>query len=275
MHDAASPRPPASSSRATGDAASGRAAPAIPEAATAVTFAHEAIVVGPGTPRDFMYEQYTWGVQQLPRHFDKAPREGAFLHHVAGTARPVHPVGHPQEGQRFGTQWLSFRFRSEGVFSRTRAHVAVILRSQSTAAWNRGRGFIFGHQNLLPSDPNACPAGEPGTAHAQPETWWTVTSGTTQTPANFVWGPPLCSAPTILDEHDYAVAIHVADGGWIAYWITDIASQAQLSTALRDTVNAESDLVDGLTGYSLALVFGAAQAASWRIRFSDIASGWF
>jgi hypothetical protein len=244
------------------------------EAASAVVFEHDAIVIGPGAPRDFLYEQYSWGLQKLPRHFSKSPPEGAFLHHVAGTARPVYPAGHPNAGQRHGTQWLSFRFRSEGVFTHTGAHVAVILRSQSTADWNRGRGFIFGHQNLHPSDPNACPAGEPGTAHAQPESWWTVTSGATQSAVKYVWGPPLCSAPVIRDERDYEVAIHVADGGWIAYWITDIESRQQISTALRDTLNAESDLVDGLTGYSLALVFGTS-LASWRIRFYDIGSGWF
>jgi hypothetical protein len=275
MQDTTVLRQPIFNSRAAGDAFAREAAPVIPEAASAVAFEHEAVVVGPGTTRDFMYEQYSWGLQQLPRHFNKAPRDGTFLHHVAGTARPVHPAGHPQAGQRFGTQWLAFKFRSDGVFTHTGAHVAVILRSQSTAAWNRGRGFIFGHQNLLPDDPNACPTGEQGTAHAQPESWWTVTSGATQTQVNFVWGPPLCSAPAIRDQRDYEIAIHVADGGWIAYWITDIESQAQISISLRDTVNAESDLVDGLTGYSLALVFGASQSASWRVRFYDIGSGWF
>jgi hypothetical protein len=266
---------PAFNSRPPGDAFAREAAPTIPEAATAVIFEHDKVVIGPGVTRDFVYEQYSWGLQQLPRHSNKVPSEGAYAHHVAGTARPVYPAGHPQAGQRFGTQWLSFRFRSEGVFTHTGAHIAVLLRSQATAQWNRGRGFIFGHQNLVPGDPNACPAGGPGTAHAQPESWWTTTSGSTQTQAGFVWGPPLCSAPTLRDHRDYEVAIHVADGGWIAYWITDIESQAQISTSLRDTVNAESDLIDTLTGYSLALVFGATQSASWRIRFYDIGSGWF
>jgi hypothetical protein len=275
MQDAAILRQPAFNSRAPGDTSARDAALTIPEVASAVIFEHESVVVGPGVPRDFMYEQYPWGLQQLPRHFNKGPNEGAFLHHVAGTTRPVYPAGHPQAGQRLSTQWLVFKFRSEGVFANTGAHVAVMLRSQSTAEWNRGRGFIFGHQNLLPSDPNACPLGEEGTAHAQPESWWTETSGATQTQRRFVWGPPMCSAPTIRDHRDYEVAMHVADGGWIAYWITDIETQGQLATSLRDTVNAESDLVDGLTGYSLALVFGASQAASWRISFYDIGSGWF
>ena len=276
MHEAAAPPPPPpSAARPAVDRIGPKATISIPEAATTVVFEHDAVVVGPGTARDFVYEGYSWGLQQLPRHFDKAPREGAFLHHVAGTDRPVYPERHARAGQRCSTQWLSFRFRSEGVFRRTGAHVAVILRSQSTAGWNRGRGFIFGHQNLLPDDPNACPAGEPGTAHAQPETWWTVTSGAAQVAANHVWGPPLCSAPAIRDGRDFQVAIHVADGGWIAYWITDLATKAQITTTLRDTVNGEADLVDGLTGYSLALVFGASQAESWRIRFDDIACGWF
>lgn len=274
MPDISVSRQPAFNSRAAGDALAPEATPTIPEVASAVIFEHEIVVIGPGVTRDFMYEQYPWGLQQLPRHFNKAPKEGAFLHHVAGTNRPVYPAGHPQAGQRFSTQWLVFKFRSEGVFT-TGAHVAVVLRSQSTAEWNRGRGFIFGHQNLLASDPNVCPVGEVGTAHAQPESWWTVTSGAAQTQRGFVWGPPLCSAPTIRDQRDYEVAIHVADGGWIAYWITDVESQVQIATSLRDTVNAESDLVDGLTGYSLALVFGASQSASWRIRFYDIGSGWF
>lgn len=275
MEDRAIPQQPAFNSRAANAAFSHETVAAIPEAASAVVFEHDTIVVGPGVPRDFMYERYSWGVQQLPRHFNKATNDGAFLHHVAGTVRPVHPPGHPMDGQRFGTQWLSFKFRSEDVFANTGAHVAVVLRSQSTAQWIRGRGFIFGHQNLLPDDPNACPAGERDSAHAQPETWWTVTSGAAQQQASFVWGPPLCSAPVIRDRRDYQVAVHVADGGWIAYWITDVESQAQIATSLRDTVNGESDLVDGLTGYSLALVFGASQAASWRIRFYDIGSGWF
>lgn len=269
------PDQPALNPSAPGAAAAADAAPTIPEAATAVIFEHEKLVVGPGGTGDFLYEQYTWGLQKLPRHSNKVPSAPAFAHHVAGTLRPVYPAGHPQAGQRFGTQWLSFRFRSEGVFTHTSAHVAVLLRSQATAQWNRGRGFIFGHQNLLPGDPNACPVGEPGTAHAQPESWWTVRSASTQTQASFVWGPPLCSTPTIRDLRDYQVNVHVADGGWIAYWITDIESQAQIAASLRDTVNADSDLVDSLTGYSLALVFGTSQSASWRIRFYDIGSGWF
>jgi hypothetical protein len=275
MQDTSILRQPAFNSRAPGGALAREAATSIPEAASAVIFEHDTVVVGPGRARDFMYEQYPWGLQKLPRHFNKAPSEGAFLHHVAGTARPVYPEGHPQAGQRLGTQWLSFKFRSEDVFTNTGAHVAVVLRSQATAQWNRGRGFIFGHQNLLPGDPNACPVGEQGTAHAQPESWWTVTSGATQTQSGFVWGPPLCSESAIRDRRDYQVTLHVADGGWIAYWLTDIETQAQITASLRDTLNAESDLVDGLTGYSLALVFGASQAASWRIRFYDIGAGWF
>lgn len=262
-------------SAAAPDAAARSATSGLAEAASAVVFEQEAFVVGPRRARGFLHEQYSWGMQKLPRHFDKAAGEGAFLHHVAGTARPRHPEGHAQAGQPFSTQWLSFRFRSEGLFANTGGHVAVILRSQSTAAWNRGRGFIFGHQNLLPSDPNACPAGEPGSAHAQPESWWTATSGATQAQRGFVWGPPLCSAPTIRDGRDYEVMVHVADGGWIAYWITDAASGDQLTASLQDTLSEESALVDSLTGYSLALVFGLSARASWRIRFDDIRSGWF
>lgn len=275
MDDNGTSRQPAFNSRAPDSALAPAVTPTIPETASAVTFEYDAIVFGPGTPREFMYEQYSWGLQKLPRHFSKVPSDGAFLHHVAGTERPVYPAEHPQAGQRFGTQWLAFKFRSDGVFTHTGAHVAVVLRSQATAQWIRGRGFIFGHQNLLSSDPNVCPVGETGTAHAQPESWWTVTAGSAQTQLGHVWGPPLCSTPTIRDGRDYQVAIHVADGGWIAYWITDVASQAQIVTSLRDTLSAESDLVDGLTGYSLALVFGSSPSASWRITFYDIGSGWF
>lgn len=275
MHDTGIPRQPAFNSRAPDEKLAAGRAPTIPEAASVVIFEHDVVVIGPGSARDFVYEQYPWGLQQLPRHFNKMASEGAFLHHVAGTERPVYPAGHPQAGQRFNTQWLAFKFRSDGVFTNTGAHVAVVLRSQSTAQWNRGRGFIFGHQNLASGDPNVCPVGEEGTAHAQPESWWTVTDGASQTQRGFVWGPPLCSAPTIRDGRDYQAAIHVADGGWIAYWIIDIETHAQIAASLRDTLSAESDLVDGLTGYSLALVFGASQSASWRIRFYDIGSGWF
>ena len=272
--DETAQQPPLDAQPQSAAAARGAAA-ATNEAADAVTFEHDIIVAGPGAARDNMLEQYSWGVQQLPRHADKSAAEGSFLHHVAGTPRPVYPAGHPRAGQRMATQWLSFKFRSEGVFTHTAGHVAVILRSQSTASWNRGRGFIFGHQNLAGGDPNVCQVGAEGTAHAQPESWWTITNGPTQEQRGFVWGPPLCSEPTILDHREYEVAVHVADGGWIAYWITDAETREQISAALRDTVNEESALVDGLTGYSLALVFGSSPSASWRIRFHEISAGWF
>ncbi|MCB1907135.1 MAG: hypothetical protein KDH15_07180 [Rhodocyclaceae bacterium] len=259
---------------ASGNAAASAAVHAPPEAARAVTFEPDAFVIGPGRAGGSVFETYSWGVQRLPRHFDKAAADGAYIHHVAGTVRPVYPAGHPRAGQRLATQVLSFRFRSEAVFRNTGAHVAVILRSQSTATWNRGRGFILGHQNLPAGDPNACPVGGEGSAHVQPETWWTVTADGSQQARSFVWGPPFCSGPDLHDQRDYQVEIHVADGGLIEYWITDLEDQSQVTASLQDTVNQESDLVDGLTGYSLAMVFGSSQTALWRMRFYDIAAGW-
>lgn len=271
-------KPRARTRAAASAAAAGEAgiasAEAPPDAARAVVFEPETFVVGPGRPRGFVLAEYDWGVQRLPRHFDTAAGDGAYLHHVAGTLRPTYPAGHPQAGQRMQTQWLSFRFRSDGVFAHTGAHVAVILRSQSTAAWNRGRGFVFGRQVLLPGDPNACAAGPPGTAHAQPETWWTTSTSTGQLPHSFVWGADLCSAPVIRDGRDYAVRLQVSDGGAIDYRVSDLEQPLVVEASLQDTVNGESALVDGLTGYSLAMVFASARGQAWRMRFDDIASGW-
>ncbi len=248
-------------------------APSTPESATAVTFEHAVPESGP--PGAFVHELYSWGWQTLPRHFDKAAAEGSFVHVVAATERPRYPPEHPSAGKPMGTQWLVFRFRSEGLFTATHAHVAVIGRSQATAAWNRGRGFVFGHQVLLPDDPNACPVGPAGSAHAQPETWWTASTAATQAQRNHVWGPPLCSTPSILDFRDYQVALHVADGGWVAFWIVDVETNEQISVGWQDTINAESELVDGLTGYALALVNGASRSQPWRFIIHDIRAGWF
>ncbi len=247
---------------------------AAPEAASAVAFEHAVPASGP--PTDFMLERYSWGWQTLPRHFDKAAGDGSFVHYVAGTPRPLYPAGHPEAGQRMRTQWLVFKFRSDGVFTSTGAHIAVLGRAEGTATWNRGRGFALGRQVLLPDDPNACPPAPVGTAYTQPETWWTETTADRQSPRSRVFGPPLCSPPAVLDFRDYVLALHVADGGWVAHWVVDLQTGEQiLGTAWRDTVNGESALIDGLTGYAIALVFGATQATPWKFTAYDIASGWF
>jgi hypothetical protein len=244
-----------------------------PETATAVVFEHG--VPETGRTTEFVHEQYSWGWQTLPRHFGKAAEDGSFLHYVAGTVRPVYPEGHPEAGNRMRTQWLVFKFRSEGVFGSTTAHIAVIGRAEGTATWSRGRGFALGHLILPPGQPGACPPAPVGMAYAQPETWWTELKADRQISRSHVFGPPLCSPASITDFHDYEVAMHVADGGWGAFWIIDLAIGEQLAAiAWRDQINAESDLVDGLTGYALALVFGASSSA-WRFKTYDIRSGWF
>lgn len=180
---------------------------------------------------------------------------GGYMFAIAGTVRPPNTT----------TQWLRFRFSSERLFTADDwSHVAIVLRWQGTAQWNRGHGLILGRvwrQEVAAT----CPT---DWHRAQFETWW-LRPGEQQ--INVVYGN--CGLP-MFDRLVYSVLIHVADGGHVSAWITDDSTGATMfSRYVHAVENEERSRIDQFTGLAFALV--ASRHDAYRVRFDGIATGWF
>ena len=231
---------------------------------------------------------YSWGTQVVPNAASATRRandEANFNYQVDGTERPANAT----------TQFIVFKFRSEGFFE-TGGHFGVVGKSQASARFLRGRGFIIG-KNKSPTAPNGCERAGPG-AWVQPETWWTYFTnpvsyqdgeetrwvGGDQVATNWVGDEGYCGQANLQDGLTYTAVMHVGNGS-ASYWIYPEGSATPIvhKNFADDAINKEAALIDASTGYGFFAVFGGltsegrpvAVATTWTIRLSEIRTGWF
>lgn len=209
-----------------------------------------------GQAVDRTLETYSWGTQTLPAHRSAVPGT-AFLHHTPATNRPAGAA----------TQAISFRFKSNGLFSANPgAHFAVVGRAEGTGWSNRGRGFIVGG---ISGTGNPCGAG----IRSQPETWWTDQAA--KQAKSHVWGGAHCGA-ALSDNVWYDAYIHLNNNSGFVYEIKQGSTLVGGGTYISDAVNQENAIINEvLTGFTFALVFADNLSVPWSLEFDSINVAWF
>jgi len=155
---------------------------------------------------------YASGRREVEQYSDAA---GDFLYGVAATGRPLDGVGKGLPGK---TQWLSFLFKSEGLFTANPcAHLAIAGRWEGMAFYNRGRGVTIGDAG----NPWPCNTAT-GWASVQGEIWFNPATNA-QHAANRMSQEKF--QDVLQDHREYLFAMRIADDGYV-YWITDAMTQA-------------------------------------------------
>ncbi|MCK7593137.1 hypothetical protein [Pseudomarimonas salicorniae] len=175
------------------------------------------------------------------------------------------------------TQWLCFRFRSEGMQAASPAsHFAVVLRAElgrdaeGVPRTISGRGLTWGDtsQALRPASFPGAPGDRFGGARgAQIESFWPG--------GNFLFREARLLDEGLRDEVDYRVHLHVRDDGWCGFWLADDRGQPLpgQSASVRD--HPGHPVIAGRSGVVIALGRGAETGADWEAQFEDLAWGWF
>lgn len=196
-------------------------------------------------------------------HSDDASRQ--FFHRPA-TPRPDAPA----------TQWLCFRFRSDGMFTHsTASHFAVVLRARlgfDAAGVPRtisGRGLTLGDTSLAsaPADNlHAQAPGYGGARGAQVESFWPG--------GNFLYRDAQALPDGLRDGVEYTVTVHVNDARFVAFAIeADAADLPRPSICVQD--RAAHPVIAEATGVLIGLGRGGTDSGPWSVQFDDIATGWF
>lgn len=198
-----------------------------------------------------------------------------FTHRDADAEHFFH---RPQTTRPTGaaTQWLCFRFRSDGMFTHSPAsHWAIVLRARlGLDAAHRpesisGRGITLGDTSLAVAPADNAFAQVPGFGGArgvQVESFWPG--------GNFLHARAQALPEGLRDGVDYRVSLHVSDARWVAFAIAqDAAALPPPDVCVRDRV--EHPVIADATGVLIALGRGAHETGPWSVCFSEIATGWF
>ncbi|NJM32281.1 MAG: hypothetical protein HC848_04695 [Limnobacter sp.] len=207
---------------------------------------------------------YTWGWQTLP------PRDSDGQGFVYGFKNKQKP-------DNASTQWIVFKFRSEGLFTQMNgAHLGVIGRHDGNEGrYNRGRGFIIGNAGR----PEVPCVASTGFAAIQPEVWFDPATRALPPPygqginsGNIILGR--CDTKSITDYQTYQVVLHVTESGY-AYNITDrngvVVANQYVPYPTNSTVDSQLNITNA--GFLIGLV--NAEGGNWRFVVSDLNMGWF
>lgn len=175
------------------------------------------------------------------------------------------------------TQWLCFRFRSQGMQQASPAsHFAVVLRAElgrdacGVPCSISGRGLTLGDtsQAVLPA---SCPGADRsrfgGARGAQIESFWPG--------GNFLYREARVLDEGLRDAFEYRVHLHVRDDGWIGFWLADAAGRPLPGHSAAVLDHPGHPVLPDRSGVVIALGRGAESGAAWQACFSELAWGWF
>lgn len=199
---------------------------------------------------------------------DSNDEPGSHFFEVPETERP--------EGAT--TQWLSFRFRCEGLTRHSPgSHFAVILlahlvRDEAGAPLAlSGRGIALGNTIeafAAPTNLHAC--GHPdygGSRGLVLESFWPG--------GNFLFREACVLDTPLEDGRDYVLHVHARADGWFAAWVDAEASTCERAGKVACVRDAEAHPVIPATGILIALARGANESGPWSVTFDRIGFGWF
>ena len=185
---------------------------------------------------------------------------------VADVARPAGAA----------TQWLSFRFRSEGLSRHSPgSHFAVILQARLVRdAHGRpsalsGRGIALGNTiEAFASESNTHALGHPGFGGARGmvlESFWPG--------GNFLYRDAVTLDAPLEDGRDYFVHIHARIDRWFSAWLDEDDKTATSRIAcVRDS---DAHPVIEASGILIVLARGGGETGAWSVSFDEIGYGWF
>jgi len=176
------------------------------------------------------------------------------------------------------TQWVSFRFRSEGMQKASPAsHFAIVLRAclwrnaEGVPITISGRGITWGNTSEAhpPADnPFAQEPGFGGARGAQVESFWPE--------GNFLYRQARLLDEGVQDDTDYHVHLHVNDARWVSFWLADASGRPLGDPFVASVQDREAHPVPFQhSGLVIALGRGAEQGEPWSATFDDIRYGWF
>lgn len=208
-------------------------------------------------------------LSRLPRDFEftNVHDDASHYFHLPETLRPSGNA----------TQWLTFLFRSRGMFRHSSAsHFAVVLRAQlgyDEAGVPRrihGGGITLGDTSLASPAPGSAALGNPaygGARGAQIESF--------RGSDNFLFAASGSLPDGLCDDVWYRVGVHASDAGYIAYWI-DPLIQAKGDPRMHCVFDAGRDETSkAATGILVVLGRGPHESGPWSAQFRDIRWGWF
>jgi hypothetical protein len=209
-------------------------------------------------------EHYSWGWQEMPRHFSKKTGSG-YVHMIGTTGK--------KEGQEI--QEISLTLKSINTFSENPImHLAILGKSEGTLRYNRGRGIIIGYLNgIIPTFGATCPTG----VRLQPETWSepTINNGNTY---NHLWGSEYCSSRTFEDDKEYEINLSLGINSYYYKVIEKNTGVLITQNLVYDGpgVNSDYEIINNkLEGITLGLVFADnVPKKSWQLIFKDIKYSW-
>lgn len=174
------------------------------------------------------------------------------------------------------TQWLAFRFRSQGLLTHSPgSHFAVVLRARiehdadGIARSLSGRGMTVGDtaQAQPPSHPLPdAPFG--GSPAMQVEVFWPG--------GNYLYRDTAVLCEGLQEEHWYHVQLHVNDARWVAFCVRDaqgLLLHPHPGPCVHDRAGP-AERPDG-TGVMIGLGRDRRETGPWRAEFRDVRHGWF
>ena len=193
------------------------------------------------------------------------PRQAYF--HLPETARPPG----------MDTQWLRFRFRSEGLLSNSPGtHLAVALRARlgfseaGVADTISGRGIALGDTSAAAPPPGHPLSDRPefgGARGATVESFWPR--------GNFLYRAAGVLPDGLQDHRWYQVGVEVDEDRWIAFRIADDAGQVLHPEPLSRVQDAAAHpVIPGATGVVIALGRDLREHGPWRAEIRDLRHGW-
>ncbi len=176
------------------------------------------------------------------------------------------------------TQWLSFRFVSNGLFTHSPfSHLAVVLRARlgldqaGRPCSISGRGMTLGDTSsavtpeTISGDQRKAFGGARG---MQIESFWPG--------GNFLWRSTGRFPDGLCDGIQYRVQLHANDQRWIAYAVETIRDGRVIELGRAEVQDsAVHPVVPEATGLLIALGRDLRETGPWQVEFEDIAWGWF
>ena len=206
----------------------------------------------------------------MPSRFEFRSEHDAALRYFYVPAVPRPPA--------VQTQWVSFRFRSEGMVRHSPgSHFAIVLAAELGFAEDgrpitiSGRGMTLGDTSAAwapPDNPHAAAPGFGGARGAQIESFWTT--------GNFIYREHRLLDRGLADATNYHVHLHVNAGRWIAFWILGDDGRPldpRGHTCVQDRV--EHPVTPDRTGLLIALGRGDVETGPWSAVFDELVWGWF
>lgn len=176
------------------------------------------------------------------------------------------------------TQWLAFRFRSDGLLSNSPgSHFAIVLRAALDYGADglpvaiSGRGIALGDTSQAHPPPGHPLSDLPGFGGARGmgiESFWPG--------GNFLFAASAVLPQGLQERFWYHVVLHVNDARWVAFRVTDEHGQLlhpEPGPCVRDA--AAHPVRAGATGVLIALGRDRRENGPWRAAFRDIRHGWF